>query len=269
MDVFALIGPSGTGKSHRATEVAQQYDIDYIIDDGLLIHMGKKIAGQSAKAEPTMVAAVKTAIFMDPKCAADMRHTLQKEAPKRLLLLGTSEHMIDRIGQALALPALKQTIFIHDVVSAEEMALAQEMRREGKHVIPLSAVEVRKNFPGIWIRPIKELFMRKKGNERPLEKSIVRPKFSQFGKVSISEQVVIQLVNHLAKEHERLGRSIKTSVDINDWGVRIQCEANVRFGTPIQQAVQYFQEESIQMVENITGLSVRSIDVRVTGIYKE
>ena len=76
-------------------------------------------------------------------------------------------------------------------------------------------------------------------------------------------------MNHLAKEHERLGRSIKTSVDINDWGVRIQCEANVRFGTPIQQAVQYFQEESIQMVENITGLSVRSIDVRVTGIYKE
>ena len=51
--------------------------------------------------------------------------------------------------------------------------------------------------------------------------------------------------------------------------MRIQCEANVRFGTPIQQAVQYFQEESIQMVENITGLSVRSIDVRVTGIYKE
>ncbi|MFM9413048.1 Asp23/Gls24 family envelope stress response protein [Peptococcus simiae] len=269
MDVYALIGPSGTGKSHHAMEVAQQYDIEYIIDDGLLIHRGKKIAGQSAKAEPTLVAAVKTAIFLDPKAAADMRETLQKENPKKLLLLGTSEHMIDRVGQSLNLPPLKQIIFIHNVVSPEEIQLAQQMRQEGKHVIPLPAVEVRQNFPGIWIRPFKDLFKRKKGKDQPSEKSIVRPRFSQFGQVSISEQVVIQLVNHLAKQHERLGQGVKTGVNISDLGVTIQCEATVRFGTPIQLAVQAFQEEAIQTVEHITGLTVRSIDVRITGIYKD
>ena len=51
MDVIALVGPSGTGKSHRALLVANQYKADIIIDDGLLIKDGKIIAGSSAKKE--------------------------------------------------------------------------------------------------------------------------------------------------------------------------------------------------------------------------
>ena len=63
MEIYALVGPSGTGKSHHATELADELQISYIIDDGLLIHNGKKLAGVSAKSEPTMVAAVKRAIM--------------------------------------------------------------------------------------------------------------------------------------------------------------------------------------------------------------
>ena len=37
MYICALVGPSGTGKSHRALWVAKEHNIDYIIDDGLLI----------------------------------------------------------------------------------------------------------------------------------------------------------------------------------------------------------------------------------------
>lgn len=49
MDTIALVGPSGTGKSHRALIVAHEYDVDTIIDDGLLIKDSKIIAGYSAK----------------------------------------------------------------------------------------------------------------------------------------------------------------------------------------------------------------------------
>lgn len=42
MEVYALIGASGTGKSHNANAVLEQYHIDMIIDDGLLIKDGKK-----------------------------------------------------------------------------------------------------------------------------------------------------------------------------------------------------------------------------------
>ena len=57
MDVIALVGPSGTGKSHRALLVANQYKADIIIDDGLLIKDGKIIAGSAAKKEKSRIMA--------------------------------------------------------------------------------------------------------------------------------------------------------------------------------------------------------------------
>ena len=47
--VYAFIGPSGTGKSYRAQMVANEYNINYIIDDGILIKENDIIAGSSAK----------------------------------------------------------------------------------------------------------------------------------------------------------------------------------------------------------------------------
>ena len=41
MDVIALVGPSGTGKSHHALIVAHKNKADAIIDDGILIKDGK------------------------------------------------------------------------------------------------------------------------------------------------------------------------------------------------------------------------------------
>ena len=67
MEVFGLVGASGTGKSHRAMTVAYENDIDTVIDDGLLIRDGKRIAGISAKAEPSAIKAVKRAIFTEER----------------------------------------------------------------------------------------------------------------------------------------------------------------------------------------------------------
>ncbi|MBC7331818.1 MAG: hypothetical protein H5T91_05265, partial [Synergistetes bacterium] len=49
MEIYAFVGPSGTGKSQRALPLAISYGIRYIIDDGLLIKDGRIIAGFSAK----------------------------------------------------------------------------------------------------------------------------------------------------------------------------------------------------------------------------
>ena len=45
--VYAFVGPSGTGKSYRAQMVAGEYDIHYIIDDGLLIKDNEVIGNGS------------------------------------------------------------------------------------------------------------------------------------------------------------------------------------------------------------------------------
>ena len=49
--VYAFVGPSGTGKSYRAQMVAGENNINFIIDDGLLIKDNEVIAGTSAKKE--------------------------------------------------------------------------------------------------------------------------------------------------------------------------------------------------------------------------
>ena len=49
IEVYAFVGPSGTGKSYRAQMVAGAYNIKFIIDDGLLVKENAIVAGQSAK----------------------------------------------------------------------------------------------------------------------------------------------------------------------------------------------------------------------------
>ena len=63
--VFALVGPSGTGKSFRAKLLADKHGLEAIIDDGLLIQNDKILAGQSAKREKTYMGAVRVALFDD------------------------------------------------------------------------------------------------------------------------------------------------------------------------------------------------------------
>ena len=103
MEVYALVGSSGTGKSHRAMAVAQELSCDAIIDDGLLIAGSRIVAGRSAKREATKTAAVRRAVFRLPVMYWKSEG-LENLTPSRLLVLGTSEGMIKRIISRLGLP---------------------------------------------------------------------------------------------------------------------------------------------------------------------
>ena len=50
VQVMALVGKSGTGKSFRAQLIARKYNIEAIIDDGLLIQGQKILAGTLGQA---------------------------------------------------------------------------------------------------------------------------------------------------------------------------------------------------------------------------
>ena len=77
MRTIAFVGPSGTGKSYRATMIAGQYGADGIIDDGILISHGKLIAGSSAKKEPTRLASVRHALFTDDSHANAVKSAIK------------------------------------------------------------------------------------------------------------------------------------------------------------------------------------------------
>ena len=288
MEVYALIGASGTGKSHNASSVLEEYGIELMIDDGLLIKDGKKMAGTSAKAEETTVAAVKRAIFQDPIHAAEVRERIAQLHAKKILILGTSEKMIDKITTALNLPPVKNKIFIQDIATPEQIALAQSMRREGKHVIPLPSIEVKKDMPNYWIDSIWGFVTKKnkdknknkanknkdKEKDGDIDKSrvssedkcIVRPRFSQMGRLTISENAIEQIVRHNLLIQNEFDGNAKIHVDMNEFGVSIYCEMKIKFGIPMQQAVEQFQVNTIRDLDDMTNLSVGRIDVRIIGI---
>lgn len=182
--VIAFVGKSGTGKSYRAKPVAKKVKADLIIDDGLLIEGDKIIAGHSAKKEPTFISAIRVSIFDDKKHRDEVSKRLKEKKNKRVLILGTSLKMIDKITVRLDLPLPCQIIKIEDVATKEEIENAQRERNmEGKHVIPLPSSEVKKNYPHIFYEKVRLFFKPRKPPAIAIkdailfEKSVVLPQF--------------------------------------------------------------------------------------------
>src|SRR6056297_861092 len=103
MKVYALVGPSGTGKSHRARVLSHEYDISLIIDDGLLIWNGRILAGKTAKKEKTKVGAIKTALFYEDKLVEETKKGIKYSGEDKILILGTSIGMVEFIVKRLDL----------------------------------------------------------------------------------------------------------------------------------------------------------------------
>ena len=185
---FALVGKSGTGKSFKARQVARRYHIDFIIDDGLLIRGQKIIAGRSAKREKGILSAIKTAVFANPDQIEDVRRALSKQSYRRVLIIGTSRKMIQRIASTLGLLPLHRVITIEDVSSREEIARALNIRAEqGKHIIPVPGVEIKRSYPHIFFESVKILLkggrkVLRKRDEEIVEKTVVRPEYGRLRK---------------------------------------------------------------------------------------
>lgn len=268
MEVYALVGSSGTGKSHRAMIVAYDNGIDTIIDDGLLIRDGFKIAGKSAKREATALRAVKRAIFLEPEHASEVREAILRENPAKILILGTSDRMTKKIAAALELPEPSKTINIEDVATKREIQLAHELREtHGMHVIPLPSVEVKRDFPGYLVDPLKYFFMKKNESRRKIgEKSIIRPKFSQIGKLIITERAVDQLTTIIAVQTPGVTSCNKVIVEMKDEGATIRVELTAQYGYYLPEIAVSVQNTLSQNLEYLTGLIIYGVHVLIKSL---
>ena len=141
MKVYGLIGKSGTGKSFQAVNLCKQLKIESIIDDGLFICRNKVAAGISAKRQPTKVGAVKTALFHKDEHMIEVRDAIKQINPSGILVIGTSDAMVEKIAKRLELPEISQRIYIEDITSEEERQIARKQRDEmGQHVIDRKSV---------------------------------------------------------------------------------------------------------------------------------
>ncbi|MDL2229985.1 hypothetical protein LJC14_07030 [Treponema sp. OttesenSCG-928-L16] len=271
---YALVGESGTGKSFRAKLVAQKYNIDLIIDDGLLIRDNRILAGHSAKKEKTFLAAVKVALFDEKGHRDAVARKLQGEKFKKILILATSEKMANKIAARLQLPQPGRIIKIEDIASREEIDKAIRTRKiEGKHVIPVPSIEVKRNYPNIFYDAVR-IFRKKKGPEhigptpKVLEKSVVRPEYSKRGRVVISEAALSQMVIHCVDEYNSNIRIKKIVVREDDAGYRLVITIDVPYGTQLSGNIHELQQYLIDNIERYTGILIEEINIIIDKIIQ-
>lgn len=273
MEVIAFLGPPGTGKSDRALVVAYENKASCIIDDGILIYHSRIVAGKSAKREESRLKAVRRAIFWDAEQREEVRQALEKINPKRVLILGTSDRMVETICKALGLPKPSKYIRIQDVARPDEMLKAKEARnKEGKHVIPVPTMELKPYFKGYLIDPLR--FFRNRKKEMPKrfseneERSVVRPVFSYYGKLSFSDRVIESLVYYAVRDMKKIRityvRSEKSTGQMN--GLILFIDVSVKPGTPqeIKKIIHTMRDRIQREIEHTTGMSLDTIKVNVT-----
>lgn len=265
---YAFVGPSGTGKSYRAQMVAAERNIKYIIDDGLLINDTKVIAGSSAKKAPTKIETIKKALFTDETDVQEIKKAFMKYRPESILILGTSEKMVEKIRINLGLQKFVETIYITDVASDEEIEEAKRMRKvEGKHVIPVPTFEIKKDFSGYILDPL-QIFKSKGKNNKPYiaEKSIIRPTFSYLGNYKISDTVFKQIIEYLSEKAEFIARINKIRIETTDTGLNIYMEVIVNYGYNIVESLGDFKKKCKREIENLTAMNIGNIEIIAKGI---
>ena len=265
--VYALVGKSGTGKSFRAQLLTDKLGIDLIIDDGLLIKDQKIVAGRSAKREKNYLAAVKTALFNDRRHRSEVLTALERVTFKKVLILGTSERMVIKIAQVLGLPPILRIVRIEDIATADEINTAIHYRNtQGRHVIPVPSIEVKRTYPRIMADALKILFRKGLGLRRSdnlLEKTVVRPEYSRKGEISISKGALSQMILHCVDEYGD-GIRIKRLIIAKDRdGYHIDVFLDVPMGVQLAGTIHELQRYIVDNVERYTGIIIDELNVTI------
>lgn len=267
MKVYALVGKSGTGKSYKAQHVAGMYNIEFILDDGLLIMGAKVIAGISAKRENTRIAAVRRAIFLDYNHKKQVMDAIKSFSPEKILVIGTSENMIRHIIEALELGNEYILLNIEDVSSEEDIETASRARRVlGKHVIPVPTFEIKKQFSGYFLDSFRQFVRKGEDQVEYFEKTIVRPTFSYLGNFEIKDAALKSIVTISAMKIENVYKCVGVDIKGTKTGIIITIGMSLILAESLKKIGEKVAEAVKKDVEYTTGINVIEVNINIRSI---
>jgi len=267
--VIAFIGSSGSGKSTRAIQVAKNNSIHYIIDDGLLINGSRIIAGASAKKAKTKLDSVRQALFADKSRAEVMRRALAEHLPTTVMILGTSDAMLEKICINLWLSQPAMLIRIEDISTEDEMQMAKQTRlAEGLHTIPVPSMEIKHEFSGYFSDPLNRI-RRRLDRERgiptvapEIERTMVRPTFSSLGSYSISDEALLDLVRIILRKIPGVHDVIRFRTEKRVYGFALSVDLELIYGFNAQDTLLAAQERIGRYIEEYSSINTVAVDVR-------
>jgi len=275
VEIYALIGHSGTGKSHQAPLVARRYSIDYIIDDGLLIKGNVILAGRSAKRENTRFGAIKRALFKDPDHARQVKEKLAQEKPGKLMVLSTSRKMAEVITQNLELDNPTYYYTIEEISDPESIQKALTVRaKENRHVIPLPTFAIKKEFPGYIIAPLRSFFsLPQLSATTPLERSVIRPIYSTLGSFFIAEHVILEIIEYISMQMPGVHKVMHIDVKNDNSKVSLHLDLAIDLqmipDRRIDRLLRNLQQTLKEKIEYQTGFYLDQVNVYAKKMYIE
>lgn len=268
MEIISFTGKSGTGKSYQAVGLSRRLRADAIIDDGLLIYKGRIVAGRSAKACASKAAAMRTALFNYEDQRNEVKEALERYKPARLMILGTSDRMVDWISKALDLHTADRRVYIEEVSTAEDREKASYSRNQrGEHVIPVPYMQIKKDFAGYFLDPIRR-FRNPSMPEGPAQSvsTIVRPAYSYAGKFQIAPAVLSDIVYITAERYHKHFRVADTYSNRNPGELDVVVVLHIFWKKRIMNQVGDFQKELKDQIQSMTAFSVRNINVQIRTV---
>jgi hypothetical protein len=278
--IYGLVGKSGTGKSFAADGLRDRKNLDAIIDDGIFIMRGRILAGTSAKRRDTKIGAVRTALFSDDDIMDSVRKAIEDTSPASILIVGTSSRMVDIICERLSLPSPSEYIDIEELTTEEDRRIARKHRYElGGHVIPAPTVQIKKDFSGYFMHPIKSIvdvseelsrsinpFIERDIRKPFAERTVVRPTYSYRGKFSISDNALSDIVRKVAEGSDDVDSLTEVYIRNKSTGAAIEASAILRYGCLIPSVCEELQKNIRDGISEMTAINVISVDIDVKGL---
>jgi hypothetical protein len=267
MKIYALVGKSGSGKSYQAIGLCRRLAIESLLDDGLFILGDRVLAGISAKRQATKVKAIKTALFTEDVHCRTVARKIESVDPKSILVLGTSDRMIEKIVDRLGLPRPVETIHIEEITTEDERRAANVQRNElGKHIIPAPSIQLKKEFSGYFIHPLRMIRERRSGRTRVSSRSVVRPAFSYPGKYTISNRALLDIALIVCDGAPQVDAVIRASADNGESGAAVNLSLVLRYGVNIMETATELQQRIAEGVETMTAFNAGAVNIEIRGL---
>lgn len=267
MKVYALVGKSGTGKSYQAMNLCREKNIDSIIDDGLFIYKNEIMAGKSAKREDTKIGAVKTALFNTEEHRGEVEKSIRERHPDSILIIGTSDGMVDKITKRLELKGIDEKIYIEDITTDTEREIAHKQRmQQGKHVVPAPSFQLKRQFSGYFMDPMRIFRGWGFGKDSFAEKSVVRPTYSYLGDFIISDRVLYDIVEQTAVSIPGVEKTIRTIVENHAGSLIVTVLVIFDIKHNAIETARTLQKNTLEILEEMTAFNIDEINVEVRGL---
>ena len=152
---------------------------------------------------------------------------------------------------------------------------------EGEHVIPAPLGQLRRDFAGYFMDPIKQFIHKARGNavdvdedqkateDGPNDRTVVRPTFSYFGSFTISEQVIRDIIKIAAEEYEshlvvvdRMNNGKQTNMSVTIDVMAVRDPESIDKCMDLQQDV-------YGALVNMTAFTIDSVNVRIRDIVRD